>query len=165
MPAIRSFVPPTVFKRVVSVKSPNISPSKMNRGKCSSAGSFDTCASTDFLETERACGVSNCIGDGTSSSTIFHVPGLPSPATEFRNPGGVCPSLISLKSNLFSAAAADNANRNPHHRKQLRIARRLADPGKNAKLREVRNPEPQVSRFRECRTKICFCVHLYPFRG
>src|SRR5436190_7610503 len=109
IPAICSTEPLTVLKRVVSVKSPKVSPSKISSGKCSSVVSRDNCAS--------AC--RRTVTDGftfvivpcadASSSTIFHSPGRPSPETVLRKPGGGSLSLAPLKSKYRSAAAPGQA--------------------------------------------------------
>src|SRR5216117_616404 len=111
IPAICSTEPLTVLKRVVNVKSPKVSPSKINSGKCSSVVSRDNCASTcrrtvtdGFTFVSVACA-------GASSSMIFHSPGRPSPETVLRKPGGGSLSLAPLKSKYHSAAGAGQADK------------------------------------------------------
>src|SRR5436309_8052988 len=111
IPAICSTEPLTVLKRVVNVKSPKVSPSKINSGKCSSVVSRDNCASTcrrtvtdGFTFVSVACA-------GASSSMIFHSPGRPSPETVLRKPGGGSLSFAPLKSKYRSAAATGQAGK------------------------------------------------------
>src|SRR3989449_4030076 len=111
IPAICSTEPLTVLKRVVSVKSPKVSPSKINSGKCSSVVSRDNCASTwRRTVTDWFTFVSVACADA-SSSMIFHSPGRPSPETVLRKPGGGSLSLLPLKSKYRSPAAPGRANK------------------------------------------------------
>src|SRR5437879_5642081 len=108
-PAICSTAPSTVLRRVVRVKSPNVSPSKMSSGKCSSVLSRDNCASTGWLVLSDDF-TAGGTGDGRATSSItFHSPGLPSPDTVLRKPGGGSLSLAPLKSKYRSAAPSDPA--------------------------------------------------------
>src|SRR6266487_1922816 len=130
IPAICSTEPLTVLKRVVSVKSPKVSPSKTNSGKCSSVVSRDNCASTcRRTVTDGFTFVSVGCADA-SSSMIFHSPGLPSPETVLRKPGGGSLSLAPLKSKYRSAATTGQANKT----KATQTMNRNIAPQRNKKM-------------------------------
>src|SRR5437667_10643177 len=111
IPAICSTEPLTVLKRVVSVKSPKVSPSKISRGKCSSVVSRDNCASTCRRTVTDGFTFVGVASVDAWSSTIFHSPGRPSPETVLRKPGGASFSLAPLKSKYRSAAAEGQADK------------------------------------------------------
>src|SRR2546430_9159729 len=121
-PAICSPAPSTVLRRVGTVKSPNVSPSKTSSGKCSSALSRDNCASTGWLVLSDDF-TPGGTGDGRATSSItFHSPGLPSPDTVLRKPGGGSLSLarseehtseLQSQSNLVCRLLLEKKKKNP----------------------------------------------------
>src|SRR6266851_7745259 len=132
IPAICSTEPLTVLKRVVSVKSPKVSPSKISSGKCSSVVSRDNCASTCRRTVTDGFTFGSVACADASSSMVFHSPGRPSPETVLRKPSGGSLSLAPLKSKYRSAAATGQADKTKARQKMKRniaLQRNKNEPG------------------------------------
>src|SRR5215212_210327 len=108
----------------------------MSSGARLSSRSNESCARAPRFISTGALGESGATTGGTSVVMTFQSPGLPLPVRALRNPLGVSPVRVSLKSNLRSAANATEAP-NSNGNNPRNIGRERNKRPRHDKLRDL----------------------------